>query len=556
MNRIKNPILPGFNPDPSIVRVDDDYYIATSTFEWFPGVQIHHSKDLIHWRLLTHPLTRVSQLDLRGNISSGGVWAPCLSYCDGLFYLIYSNVRSYKGVFKDVYNYLVTAENIEGPWSEPVFLNSSGFDPSLFHDADGKKWLVNMLWDHRKAKVIEQSDPDSGANEDEHASIRGCFAGIIIQEYSPERKKLIGPVRNIYKGTEIGLVEGPHIYKKNGYYYLMTAEGGTFYKHAETMARSKNLFGPYEVDPSNPILTSDGKPELELQKAGHASLVETQNGQWYMAHLCGRPLKTPASVLRQQDAGAELRCMLGRETAIQKCFWTDDGWLRVEGGNNPSLYCDPPDLPEHEFESELVRDDFDSDVLGVHFCTLRVPAETSWLSLKERPGYLRLRGRESLASQHEQSLVARRLTSLKCQVTTYVEFEPESFQQMAGLICFYDVEDYFYLRISLDEKLRKHLGIVTCNNGSYNELVEYEVQLDNQSGCFLRADFVNGTLQFSYSLDEKGWKKIGPSLDATRLSDEYCKDGCFTGTFVGICCQDISGTRKHADFDFFEYKEL
>jgi len=548
MNKIKNPILPGFNPDPSIVRVDDDYYIATSTFEWFPGVQIHHSKDLVHWRLLTHPLTRVSQLDLRGNISSGGVWAPCLSYCDGSFYLIYSNVRSYKGVFKDVHNYLVTAENIKGPWSEPVFLNSSGFDPSLFHDTDGKKWLVNMLWDHRKAKVIEQSNPDDGANEDEHASIRGCFAGILIQEYCPKSKQLIGPVRNIYKGTEIGLVEGPHIYKKNGYYYLMTAEGGTFYKHAETMARSKNLFGPYELDPSNPILTSAEKPELELQKAGHASLVETQNGQWYMVHLCGRPLKS--------DTEPKLRCMLGRETAIQRCYWTDDEWLRVEGGNAPSLYCEAPDLPEHEFAPEPVRDDFDCDELGVHFSTLRVPAGTSWLSLKERPGCLRLKGRESLASLHEQSLVARRLTSFKYQVTTYVEFEPESFQQMAGLVCFYDVQNYFYLRISLDEKLGKHLGIVACDNGSYEELTEHEVQLGNQAGCFLRMDLDNGNLQFSYSLDEKDGKKIGPSLDATRLSDEYCKDGCFTGTFVGICCQDISGARKQADFDFFEYKEL
>jgi xylan 1,4-beta-xylosidase len=182
MKKIRNPVLPGFNPDPSILRVNDDYYIATSTFEWFPGVQIHHSKDLVHWRLLTHPVTRTSQLDMRGNISSSGVWAPCLSYRDGMFYLIYSNVRSYKGPFKDVYNYLITAKNIEGPWSEPIFLNSSGFDPSLFHDTDGKKWLVNMLWDHRKLKLVEPNH-DDGANEDEHASIQGCFAGILIQEY-------------------------------------------------------------------------------------------------------------------------------------------------------------------------------------------------------------------------------------------------------------------------------------------------------------------------------------------------------------------------------------
>ena len=547
MKKIRNPVLPGFNPDPSILRVNDDYYIATSTFEWFPGVQIHHSKDLVHWRLLTHPVTRTSQLDMRGNVSSSGVWAPCLSYSDGTFYLIYSNVRSYKGPFKDVYNYLITAKNIEGPWSEPIFLNSSGFDPSLFHDDDGKKWFVNMLWDHRKLKLVE-ANPADGANEDEHASIKGCFAGILIQEYCPKTKKLVGPVKNIFQGTKIGLVEGPHIYKRNGYYYLLTAEGGTYYKHAVTMARSKNILGPYEADPSNPLLTSAGKPELELQRAGHGSLVETQKGDWFLAHLCGRPIKSKTE--------PKLRCMLGRETAIQKCAWTNDGWLKVEGGNYPSVLVEPPGLPTVEFTPEPVRDDFDSDVLGVHFSTLRIPADPSWLDLKDRPGHLRLKGRESLASPHEQSLVARRITSLKCQITTSVEFEPENFQQMAGLTIFYDLQNYFYLRISSDEKLGKHLGIVTSDNGAYSELRKHEIKLGNQSQCFLRADYDNGSLQFSYSPDGKKWEKAGPSLDATRLSDEYCKDGCFTGTFAGICCQDLCGLHKHADFDFFEYKEL
>jgi xylan 1,4-beta-xylosidase len=403
-----------------------------------------------------------------------------------------------------------------------------------------------MLWDHRKLKSVE-ANHDGGANEDEHASIKGCFAGILIQEYDPKSKKLVGPIKNIFQGTEIGLVEGPHIYKRNGYYYLLTAEGGTYYKHAVSMARSKNLFGPYEVDPTNPILTSAGKPELELQRAGHGSLVETQNGEWYLAHLCGRPVKSKNE--------PKLRCMLGRETAIQKCLWTNDGWLRVEGSNNPSVMVGPPNLPEYEFAPEPARDNFDSDVLGVHFSTLRIPADPSWLSLKERPGYLRLKGRESLASPHEQSLVARRITSFKCRITTSVKFEPENFQQMAGLILFYDIQNYIYLRISHDEKLGKHLGIIASDNGSYQELRKYEIKLDNQPRCFLRADYDNGSLQFSYSPDEKSWKKAGPPLDVTRLSDEYCKDGCFTGTFTGICCQDVSGLHKHADFDFFEYKE-
>lgn len=526
MTKIHNPILPGFNPDPSILRVGDDYYIATSTFEWFPGVGIHHSKDLINWRLIMHPLTRTSQLDMLGNMPSCGIWAPCLSYSDGLFYLIYTNTRIYYSNFKDCHNYLVTAKDITGPWSEPIYLNSSGFDPSLFHDDDGRKWFLNMYWDHRK-----DHNP---------------FSGIILQEYDPKQKKLIGPIKNIFKGTDLKLTEGPHIYKLNGYYYLLTAEGGTEYEHAVTMARSKKIDGPYEIDPTNPVLTSRYNPELELQRAGHASIVQTQNNQWYMVHLCGRPL--------MRDTDPKRRCMLGRETAIQKCFWTDDGWLRIEGGNTPKVDVDAPGLPEHKFAPEPVRDDFNSDVLNVHFNTPRLPADESWVTLKQRKGFLRLFGRESLASMHKQSLVVRRIQSFKFQAATCLEFEPKTFQQMAGLVLLYDTQNYFYLRVSFDEKLGIHLGILTCDNNTYDEPAK-EIPL-KQSRCCLRADLDNGSLQFSYSLDEKTWNKIGPVFDASRLADEYCQLGRFTGSFVGICCQDISGSKINADFDYFEYKEL
>ena len=257
--QIQNPILRGFNPDPSILRVGDDYHIATSTFEWFPGMQIHHSRALVNWRVLAQPLSRVSQLDMRGNGDSGGIWAPCLSYSDGLFYLIYTDVKAFSMIagFKDTHNYLVTAEKIEGPWSEPAFLNSSGFDPSLFHDDDGKKWFLNMVWDHRMGK--------------------NQFGGILLQEYDPASRALVGPVKNIFHGTNLMVTEGSHLYKRYGWYYLLVAEGGTSYKHAVTLARSRKIDGPYEVHPQNPILTAWGKPELELQKTGHASWVETQD---------------------------------------------------------------------------------------------------------------------------------------------------------------------------------------------------------------------------------------------------------------------------------------
>src|SRR4051812_9305303 len=274
---IRNPILPGFNPDPSILRVGEDYYIATSTFEWFPGVQIHHSRDLANWRLLTRPLRLASQLDMRGDPDSCGIWAPCLTYADGLFHLIYTDVKRYgrasgggsaNASLRDFHNYLVTAKQIDGDWSDPIYLNSSGFDPSLFHEEDGRKYLVNMLWDHRP-----------GANR---------FAGIVLQEYSVAEQTLVGERVNIFKGTDIGFTEAPHLYKRDGWYYLLTAEGGTGWGHAVTMARSRNLTGPYELHPDKYALTSRDRPDAPLQRAGHADLMETPSGETWMVYLCGR----------------------------------------------------------------------------------------------------------------------------------------------------------------------------------------------------------------------------------------------------------------------------
>lgn len=525
--KINNPILKGFNPDPSILRVDDDYYIATSTFEWFPGVQIHHSRDLVHWQVICQPLNRMSQLDLRGDVSSAGVWAPCLSYNNDLFYLIYTDMKNWNGshgYFRDQHNYLVTSPTIKGPWSDPIFLNSSGFDPSLFHDKNGKKYLVNMLWDHRFR--------------------RNPFSGIVLQEYSVEEKRLIGPITNIFKGTNLGLVEGPHLYQHNGYYYLMTAEGGTKFEHATTLARSKDLLGPYEVQPDNPILTSWDDHTLVLQKAGHSSLVETQNGEWYLVHLCGRPLP---------NRGV---CILGRETAIQKVEWDNEGWLHLSGGgHSPKVEVTAPNLPSYPFPEVPKRDDFDSENLSLVFQTLRKPLETDQMTLKERPGYLRLKGAESLASHFNQSLIARRQQAFCYVATTVVEFDPESFQQMAGLIAIYNDCNYYYLYLSWDEENGKVLQILANKNGTLSEPMKGEMIKIPNGQCYLRIEVKYQLLQFFYSTTKDKWRKIGPSLDTTILSDEYGNPNGFTGAFVGLCCQDLSGKSKQADFDYFEYFE-
>jgi xylan 1,4-beta-xylosidase len=476
---------------------------------------------LMNWELITHPLKRLSQLDMKGNPTSGGVWAPCLTYDKGIFYLVYTDVKCHTGIFKDTHNYLVTTDDIRGEWSDPIYLNSSGFDPSLFHDDDGRKYIVNMNWDFRKGK--------------------NKFAGILLQEYSVEQKKLVGEIYNIFEGTELGFTEGPHIYKKDGYYYLLTAEGGTGLNHAVTLARSKNILGPYDVHPDNPILTSKGKPELELQKAGHADLVETQNGEWYLVHLCGRPLQNG-------------RCILGRETSIQKMKWDEDGWLRLEaGGNSPLVHVTAPKLPEHKFKEIPSRDDFNNSQLDNNFSSLRIPLTEEHFSLTERPGFLRLKGRESLSSKHNQTLIARRQQKFTYTATTCLEFEPENYKQMAGLICIYDVQNFYYIRVTSNESLGKCIGIMTCMNNKFNEPLEQDVSIEGNHRIYLRVVVDYETLKFYYSKNEVEWILLGETFDASTLSDEFCKEGCFTGAFVGLCCQDLNGTGKAADFDYFEY---
>lgn len=521
---IANPILPGFNPDPSILRVGDDYYIATSTFEWFPGVQIHHSRDLVHWRLLTRPLDRVSQLDMRGIGNSCGVWAPCLSHDGERFHLIYTVVRS-RGHFKDTPNYLVTAADIAGPWSEPIFLNASGFDPSLFHDDDGRKWLTNMVWDPRG-----EAHP---------------FAGILLQEYDADQQRLVGSVKNIFRGTEIKLVEGPHLYKRGGWYHLMTAEGGTMHEHAVTMARSRAIDGPYEVHPQNPVLTADGHDELPLRKAGHASLVETKDGRWYLAHLCGRPVPPSG------------RCILGRETALQEVQWGDDGWLRLAaGGNTPKLEVPAPELPPHPFPALPTRDEFDGEALRDEYQTLRVPLDDQTCSLTERPGHLRLRGGESLASHYYQSLIARRFEHHVCTVSTCVGFDPQHYQHLAGLTAYYDTDSFYFLGVTLHEDRGRCLTLFGMDAGKYRDHLAAPLPWANDGPVHLRLDLNGGDLTFRASADGENWQRVGPTLDASILSDEYAKELGFTGAFVGLSVQDLAGTRRAADFNYFEYRPV
>jgi xylan 1,4-beta-xylosidase len=534
---IINPILPGFNPDPSICRVGDDYYIATSTFEWYPGVQIHHSRDLVNWTLIRRPLERKSQLDMRGDPDSCGIWAPCLSFADGLFWLVYTDVKRYDGSFKDAPNFIVTSPTIEGEWSDPVYVNSSGFDPSLFHDDDGRKWFVNMHWNHRpEAHNTEGDNP--------------AFDGILLQQWDAATKKLVGPVHNIYRGTELGLVEGPHLFKRNGWYYLTTAEGGTGYDHAVTMARSRTLEGPYETHPEKYLITSKDSPKAPLQRAGHGQYVEASDGQAYHTHLCGRPL------------APYRRCTLGRETGLQKCIWKDDWLYLIDGSPVPAVEVAPPVPTERKLTPQRIDYLFDQSALPMDFQWLRTPEPERIFSCTERPGFLRLFGRESIGAWFEQALVARRQEHHRFRSETRIEFAPDTYQQVAGLTHYYNRYKLHALAVTWHETLGRALTILSCP-GDYpagklvfpigSGISVPEGPLD------LAMEILDNDLHFFWKPAGDGdWQDIGEALDAGVISDEGGRGehGSFTGAFAGVFAFDLTGQGTPVDFDRFAYEVL
>lgn len=533
---IRNPILPGFNPDPSICRVGADYYIATSTFEWYPGVQVHHSRNLVDWTLACRPLTRASQLDMRGNPDSCGIWAPCLSWADGLFWLVYTDVKRYEGNFKDAHNYIVTAPSIDGPWSDPVYVNSSGFDPSLFHDDDGRKWFLNMLWNHRTASV--GGKPKAPA-----------FDGILLQQWDPQSRRLVGEPVNIFKGSALGLVEGPHLFKRKGWYHLTTAEGGTGYGHAVTMARSRHLHGPYELHPLVHPITSKDHPQAPLQRAGHGQIVETPDGLTYHTHLCSRPLP------------GTRRSPLGRETALQRCVWKDD-WLYLEqGGVVPAVEVPAPDPAATARPRPAVHHVFGGcRELPQDFQWLRTPEPERLFSLTGEA--LRLTGRESVGSWFEQSLVARRQEDLAFRAeTTLARFDPVSYQQAAGLTLYYNRHKFHLLAIGWDALHGRVATLMSCPGDWPDGRLDFPLgdplPVPPTGALRLAAEVDGAALRF-FIASGSGWQAIGPVLDASVVSDEAGRGehGSFTGAFVGMLAFDTSGAAASADFADFSYRPL
>ena len=536
---IKNPILTGFNPDPCICKKGDDFYIAVSSFEWLPGIPVYHSKDLKNWELYTHVLTLDSQVELRKLPSAKGVWAPCLTYCkeEESFYVIYGVMNSMNARYFDIDNYLIKAKDIRGPWTEPVYLHSAGFDASILHDDDGKKYIVSLEWETRDGY--------------EKPGV------ICVTEYDTVKKCLKEYPKRVYNGgTDRGCIEAPHLTKRGAYYYLMCAEGGTGYNHCVTMARSKSPYGPFEKDPTNPILTSSPNnsderadwdhlkpkyynPDSILQKSGHGSYVNLDEKNAYLVHLCARPFVP------------ELRCTLGRETAIQKMIWTEDGWLRLADGSNlAKLETEETGLVDFNAEILPDRDDFDGEVLRRDYYSPRI-FPSDFTDCKSRKGFVKLRGQESLSSLNKVSLLCRKLPSVNVEVSAGLDFNPEIYQHSAGLVLYYDNMNYIAIRKYYSDTLKQPaIAIISLENGEKKELLDTRTAVDGRPVCFkLTVSERNSFFKWGYEGEET--KPIGPVFDTSKFSDEYCKYGEFTGTMAGIFAVDSMFHKKEADFDYF-----
>ena len=501
-----NPVIPGFYPDPSICRVGEDYYMVHSSFEFFPGVPIFHSRDLVHWRQIGYCLTRESQLPLKKVRASGGIYAPTIRHHHGTFYMVTTNVDGGG-------NFYVTATDPAGPWSEPNQLDRSGIDPSLFFDDDGTVYYTRH---------------------------EGQGDGYIGQTtLNLETGKLEGELKKIWGGTGGIWAEGPHLYKVNGKYYLMISEGGTSYDHMVTIARSDSARGPFESNPDNPILTHRNRPDHPIQALGHADLVETPDG-WWLVCLGIRP------------QGGRFH-HIGRETFLAPLTWNDKDWPVVNGNGTIEPTLPAPKLARHTWDEPPARDNFDNDKLALPWNFLRNPYESDY-SLTARPGYFRLNGPAvTFNDQDSPTFVGRRQTDFNCEVSTRLEFAPKSENEEAGLVV--RAFDGFHYTIGVTLRdgqrrvfFRKVLRSQTIDPVKYADVGPGPVVLSIKASPL--------SYEFSYGSSEGDKKALGTALtkDLSVENIGFERGMCFTGAYFGMYA---TGNGKKcttpADFDWFEY---
>lgn len=509
-----NPILPGFYPDPSVCRVAEDYYLVTSSFEYFPGLPIFHSRDLVHWRQIGHVLDRASQLPLQGVRPSGGLYAPTLRYSQGVFYVINTLVdgKSKSG------NFIVTATNPAGPWSEPHWLEGAeGIDPTVFFDDDGRAWYVGT----RRASN-QQYD---GQNE------------IWLQALDLDRFCLMGESSVLWEGALKGArwPEAPHIYKVQGRYYLLIAEGGTGHDHAVTVARSSAITGPYEGNSRNPIMTHRQLGlDYPIVGTGHADLVKTQTGEWWAVMLAMRPY-------------GGYFYNLGRETFLAPVRW-EDGWPVISPGVGRVEFSFPaPNLPEQTWPAPPARDDFDGDGLALYWNSLRAPA-AEFASLTARPGFLRLQLRPERLSEHASpSFVGRRQQDINFSAQAALEFSPQNEHDCAGLALCQNSD--FHFRFVVTKRAGPELHLIKRAGGVDELLAEQPLA----SGCCLLKVTARGQHYYFYFAERPDeWRLLAGPVDGRILSTPVA--GGFVGAYIAMyASSDGQPSDNFADFDWFEY---
>lgn len=488
----KNPILTGMHPDPSIVRVGDDFYMVNSSFLFFPCIPISHSRDLIHWEVIGHAITNPEWSGL-GELEGGrGYWAPDISYSNGRFYITATYRRNDVPEAAETYaqnatpyrrQMIVSSERPEGPYSKPVFLEEDGIDPSLFTDTDGKRYLLL----NRGARIFEV-DPDEG---------RQLSEAVLL-----------------YYGHQKRAPEGAHLLKKDGWYYLFQAEGGTGPGHRISVSRSAELFGVYTPCPYNPILRQQD-PGAAIQRCGHGKPVLAPDGAWYMVYLCGRQLEGKYS-------------MLGRETALDRITWTEDGWPLVNGLQGPSVLAKKPPLPQAVYPSE--GDGFGMDGrLSREWVTVREPEE-AFAELREDGLWLK-GSKTALSDRRARNLLLRRQTAFSFLAETVLDAGTLREGQNAGLTCYYDENSYLIFGVFRQNgacllKVQEHVDCDTWDS--------FVTELSEAGEVTLCCE-TEGLSRSFYRRTGEQKQLLGTLERVTYLCDEGLKKGKrFTGAMVGV----------------------
>jgi len=534
--KFTNPILRGAYPDPSICRVGDDYYMVNSTFEYFPGLPIHHSKDLVNWELIGYGLSRESQCNKEVNLvdvnSNGGIHAPTIRYHEGTFYIITTNVYydpNRKENPTDFVNFIITAKSPEGPWSDPHVLEGApGIDPDIFFDEDGKVWYV-------------------GTHSPENPNFDG-EGEIWLQEIDLDNWKLTGERNYLWRGACGGVwVEGPHMYKHDGRYYLMVAEGGTSFNHAVMIAVSDNIKGPYLSNPRNPILTTRHLTyDFWVNSTGHADLIQLHDGRWYMVALGIR-------------GDVDRRSNMGRESHLIPVQWEREPfeWQEIkydwpvcapQTGRVERLNPLPFKGTEQIVKNEFV-DEFDKDILNLEWNFRRVPQENTY-SLSARKGYLRLYTKPDVIKERERaSLMGFRQRESNFTYSVKMNFKSRKPNEEAGINLFQKDDNYIGFTV-LRQKNNYALSLSILNPGNKKAIHKKEVIEGYKGEILLRVRSMNSAYHYEYSLDGgKTYQLFDTSKDNHIISRGY------TGAYLGIYTTSNGNKSKaYADFDWVRCK--